>query len=277
MSDLLIQALRMLSIGVKRRVSAVLGAFFDDSGTHAKSAVVALGGLLGTDAQWEDFNLKWQAALREPVPGKPPLKQFHLRDCRWSEGEFRDYKPVEREYAIGKFRDIILDVGLVTIAAAVDGKAWRELVTKDIAEEVGDNPLALCFSKCLEKTFETIRFRRPGEKIVIGFDQGTQSELDAWTRLYKSQKENFPELVAMGFSLVSENPSLQGADYIAYNTYSYAESCFKLGENAPIDPIFECFKKRELSCGLIFGREHLSEMVTRVESVLASRSAPSRL
>jgi hypothetical protein len=44
-------------LGYSRRpeLIAVLSAFFDDSGTHANSPIVALGGLLGTEAQWNDF------------------------------------------------------------------------------------------------------------------------------------------------------------------------------------------------------------------------------
>jgi hypothetical protein len=59
----------------------MLGAFFDDSGTHDGSAVVAMGGLLGTDRQWDEFETRWVALLNEPLPGKLPLEQLPDRRC----------------------------------------------------------------------------------------------------------------------------------------------------------------------------------------------------
>jgi hypothetical protein len=56
----------------------VIGAFFDDSGTHGDSSLVAMGGLLGTDPQWDEFVERWAEILKAPVPDKPPLPQFHM-------------------------------------------------------------------------------------------------------------------------------------------------------------------------------------------------------
>ena len=271
MSSAFLSAARLLSIGAKQRTIAVLGAFFDDSGTHDDAPVVAIGGLRGTEEQWEDFHAKWTAQLAEPAPGKPPIKNFHLTKCRASHGDFYSYKPVERNYAIGRFRDIILYVCLFTIAVAVDFAAWRELVFGQVADEIGE-PIGLCFYKCVEATFNAIRWRRPGEPIIFMFDQGTQDRLDMWTRLFRMQKDRYPELDAMGFLEVEKHPPLQGADYIANNTYHFAQQSFLYGKNANPDPIFSCFMKRELSCGLIFGREQIAEIVERVKGTIASRS-----
>ncbi len=38
----------------------LVGAFFDDSGTHDGSPVLALGGVLGTGEQWDAFEKAWQ-------------------------------------------------------------------------------------------------------------------------------------------------------------------------------------------------------------------------
>ena len=47
---------------------AMLGAFFDDSGTHDGSPVVAMGGLLGTDEQWRTFEERWLALIKARYP-----------------------------------------------------------------------------------------------------------------------------------------------------------------------------------------------------------------
>jgi hypothetical protein len=87
----------------------VLAAFFDDSGTHASTPVVAIGGLLGTGEQWGVFGSTSTALMHNPLPGKPPLKQFHLSPRRAAQGEFRNYSLVERDHITKLFRKIILD------------------------------------------------------------------------------------------------------------------------------------------------------------------------
>jgi hypothetical protein len=49
----------------------MLRAFFDDSGSHASSEIVTIGGLVGTPEQWTNFDKKWKALPAEPLPGKP--------------------------------------------------------------------------------------------------------------------------------------------------------------------------------------------------------------
>src|SRR5712691_8860552 len=43
--------------------NCMLGAFLDDSGTHATSTVTTIGGLLGTEVQWEVFVHAWPSRL----------------------------------------------------------------------------------------------------------------------------------------------------------------------------------------------------------------------
>ena len=115
----------------------MLAAFFDDSGTHASSPVVVLGGVLGTEDQWKEFDSAWAALLVKPIAGKPPLKQFHLSACRSGRGEYVSYNQDERDFITSEFRNVILGIGFVTIATAVDRIAWEELVVGPLVEELG--------------------------------------------------------------------------------------------------------------------------------------------
>jgi hypothetical protein len=42
--------------------------YFDDSGTHATSEVVVVGGLIGRPDQWDQFEAAWAAKLANPLP-----------------------------------------------------------------------------------------------------------------------------------------------------------------------------------------------------------------
>jgi hypothetical protein len=66
----------------------MLIAYFDDSGSHTDSDVVIWNGLFGNHYQWRLFNELWEAKLKDPSPGKEPLKRFHMFECQNSLGEF---------------------------------------------------------------------------------------------------------------------------------------------------------------------------------------------
>jgi hypothetical protein len=250
----------------------MLGAFFDDSGTHGDSPAVVMGGLLGTDRQWDDFAQRWQGLLEEPLPGKPPLSQFHLYSCRRGQGEFIDYKPAERDHLTHLFRRIIIDRGFVTLASAVDKAAWDELVVGEIAEQLGD-PLGYCFFKCVELVVSTIRFRRtPGEPVHMFLDEGSYHRVEDMAALFRMQKGLYPEIAGIAPAPVKAVIALQGADMIAYETFLYNIEWKKHGEAAVANAHFKEYLQRELSAGLFLNREGVEEMVGRVRETLAQAS-----
>ncbi|WP_315734119.1 hypothetical protein [Bradyrhizobium sp. SZCCHNR1093] len=246
----------------------MLAAYFDDSGTHPDSPVVAFGGLLGTEEQWNVFETAWRALLENPLPGKPPLKQFHLAPLRAKRGEFEGYSLAERDRLNYLFRHVILDIGLVTFAVAVDRIAWNKLVVGPMVEEVAP-PEALCFVKCVDSVLATCRFRKPGQPLVIVFDQGVRRQLEIWGRFYKSQREKYPEIAGIGFATVSEVLPLQGADLIATESYQFAQEWLKSPDGPKANPHFQDFIMRDLSGGVILTTEHIEEIIERWKSVSA--------
>jgi hypothetical protein len=110
--------------------------------------------------------------------------------------------------------------------------------------------------------------RKPGEQVVMCFDQGTKAKLDWWTRAYMAQAQKYPELATMFFAPVSKVVALQGADMIATETYQFAQAWIKDRENAGGNPHFNDFRYRDLSGGIILDREHIEEMVARVRETL---------
>ena len=245
----------------------MLGAFFDDSGTHASSPLAVIGGLLGSGEQWDAFASAWELLLSNPLPGKPKLRQFHLAPCRAGDGEFGDYSLAERDRITFLFRRIIVEVGLVTIAAAVDKLAWNELVVGDLVEKLG-NPIELCFVRCLDTMLNIIRLRKPGEKVFILFDQGTRRELEPWSRLYRGQPARYPEIDGISFGPVSKLVALQGADMIATETYQFGQQWLKDREKPVVNAHFGEYLRRRLSVGLIVDRAAKEEAIAQMRTAL---------
>jgi hypothetical protein len=252
---------------VANRMIGVLGAFFDDTGTHAASPVVGFGGVLGTDAQWDAFAPDWAARLVNPLPGKPALKSFHLAPCRAGDDEFQGYSRAEIDHITYLFRRLILDHQLLTVAAVVNRRAWDELVTPEVAKIVGP-PEGAAFVKCVDSTLAFCRLRHPGEPVFFFFDQGIQSRIEGLAWLYRTQTDRYPEIGGMGFAKVSDVLALQAADMIATESYYYAQEWLKDGENAVANAHFREYVKRDLGAGFIFDREHIGEMVMRVRASL---------
>ena len=226
-----------------------------------------MGGLLGTEEQWDVFAAAWNELLAHPLPGKPPLSRFHLSPCRAGADEFRDYSLAERDRITYLFRNVIIDVGLVTIAVSVNKLAWNKLVVDEIAVQLGD-PIGFCFVKCVDQVLTTIRSQKPDENVFFFFDQAIRDELEAWVQFYGMTKEKHPEIEGFAFAPVPKVVALQGADMIATETYQYNLKWLKDRENAPANANahFRDYLKRELSVGIVFDREQIAEMVQRVRA-----------
>lgn len=172
------------------------------------------------------------------------------------------------------FRQLILDTELITIAAAVDKTAWDELIIGDLADHLG-RPIEYCFVKCVDTALGVVRFRKPGEKVAIVFDQGTKADLEMYAGFYLAQSEKYSELAAIGFGRVSEVTPLQGADMIATETYQYMQEWLRDREKAVANAHFRDYLKRELSVGLVIDREEIQKVISRVREIFPVKGQPS--
>ena len=233
-----------------------------------------MGGLLGTDEQWGTFEARWLALLKEPLPGKPPLTQFHLSPCRNAKGEFATYNLAERDRVTHLFRQVILEVGFVTVAVAADTAAWKELVVgEDVIEQLG-TPLQFCFFKCVEAVAAITQSNKTSEPIDMYFDAGTESHVWELAEMFRQLKEQFPTLERVGFMPVKNIVALQGADMIAYETFLYGQECLKNPDNPVANAHFEDYVRRPLSMGLFARREHIEQFVSRAKETIAASKKP---
>lgn len=253
------------------RILAVLGAFFDDSGTHDGSPFVVIGGLLGTEDQWDQFEKDWSYRLQNPIEGKPPLEYFHLTECRMRLGQFRDYNEAEKDHIIYLFRKIILDLNLITFAVAVDQTAWDQLIVGEVKKRLGPSEGA-CFSKCIDAIIELGRRLYPNNEILFFFDEGRRENLEGWANLYKSQTDKYPEIGSITFAPVKKVVALQGADMIANETYRFAQEWSKDRNDPKVDAHFKSFMKRDLSAGLVIGREQIEEIIPIAQKLIQNRA-----
>lgn len=238
----------------------ILRAYFDDSGTHADSDVVVMGGLIGTVSQWEHLERQWTQKLKRPLSNKPPLKRFHLSACNARMGEFASYSYAEQDAVIRDFREIIINAKLTSTASAIDRKAWDELVVGPYREVLGD-PMRICFLHCID---EIVRFAEPqihGHQISIVFDQGIYShDLQKIVNQYTPR----PPVVSITFGAVQEILPLQGADIVATENYWHAlKRIAQHDNNALPRPHLEHFLDNMLYQALLLDRDAIKAELRR--------------
>jgi hypothetical protein len=250
----------------------MLKAYFDDAGTHGGSPVSVIGGLIGTVDQWSKLEKAWGEQLANPLPevGKPRLSMFHMAACEAADGEFAQYKPVERQLAAQHFRRIIADADLASYASAVEVKAWDDLVVGQVRNFLGP-AMAFCFEHCLQRVQDHV-FDHQDHKVAVVFDQGIdRSRLHDIIDLYKNISDSRVEFVSITFAKVADVYPLQAADVIATQNYWLAQEALGIrpSDKDPDISFRHSFAERAAE-GLLMGR-------AEIETELRHRGPDGRL
>ena len=202
-----------------------------------------VAGQIGIDDQWDAFDTKWRALLAEPLPGKPRIKAFHLYDCQNRIGEFKGYSRAEADAVTHDFRRIITGTQLLSVAFVIDGLAWDALVTGPRRVWLG-NAEQQYFVGCIDRALALARAMLGDNRIALMFDQGRRTDtLEQIIQLHKLRSEMHPELSSITFGKVAEYTPLQAADYIATETFWYAQKWLKLKNRAKARAHFADYMK----------------------------------
>ena len=186
------------------------------------------GGLIGLDEKhWRVFDAAWKAKLADPLPqgNKPPLRRFHMTDCMAREGESSDYSESERDAAIHDFRKIILDSGFCGYACAVHLPDWDHIVGSRSLDDLKD-PEFYCMSRVIQ--WSTSPSVLGAHKVVLVFDD-IREKRKVNERLFAMYHEarnlNVGRAAISSISFLSSEKfvGLQGADMVAWETYSHAK------------------------------------------------------
>ena len=206
----------------------MIQCFFDDSGTHAGAPIVVWGGVIGTCEQFAVMEERWIELLKQPLPGKPPLKKFRLTDCHAIAGEFKGYTRTECDVVQNLFRTAIVESDLIPVAYGVDTAIWDARVVGRLRELF--DPESAVFGTCARLALEVAE--ENNQKVSVVFDEGRENE--KLHRLCIASRELLPRGAALTdatFSKVIQSPGLQAADVVANYFYRYAQQ-WQINRNA---------------------------------------------
>ena len=212
----------------KGRFMAVFGAFVDDSGSHAQSAMMVLTGLVAKHEDWQRFSEEWYAALISgksltPVRGHIYFKSTEAARCS---GCFAGFSREEADEKTDLLTDIALKHICYGVVAAIKWEHFNEVVQGQIIRSKGrlikfaQHPFDLCFHALTGAILgEQVR-RENHEEIDFAFDQ-QGSLLLRCINWYNEYKKKAPEPLReiMGQVIPGDDKTLlpiQAADLVAW-------------------------------------------------------------
>lgn len=237
---------------------------FDDGGTHDDSEIVVWGGVMGDTDWFAKLEEPWSRLLAEPLPGKPPIKQFHHAHISNSWGEFRDYIPAERDVVIKAFRDEVIRAALVPVSFSVVLDDWNERVT-GIYREIWGSAEEFAFMSCVLAGFRMATIS--GKPVALEFDAERLKR--SRDDIIAAVQQRYPEAVTrIGFNRVRDVYGLQAADLVAYETYLLSLKVVREGVEDPRPHFKRLLEGAPDAHGFIFQKQEVDRLIRTTDAVL---------
>lgn len=195
------------------KVTALLKAYLDESGTHVGSPVVIVGGFVAAGGAWVAADEKWRSALRSF-----DIDHFHMNECEKGTGQFAKWaaSPEKRRAVAVTMTEIVRDAGLFGYWAAIGGDDWQAENTVELTKK-HPRPYYLCFERCLREIAAwSAGFMAAAPVAVVMAEQNEYEELaNGIYAAYRAAKD-WTELASLAFAPMRSCAPLQAADLLVY-------------------------------------------------------------
>jgi hypothetical protein len=149
--------------------------FFDESGTHDDSEIIAVGGLISSYDGWSRWELEWNKILKSRG-----VKVFHFSEFMARKGEFEnDWTNEQRNEFMERLCITVSDNIVIGIATSVFKDNYEQFVPQDLREQL-KHPYYFGLYTCLYQVLTTeqivkrvklpkpIRFLFDRKKVIRG-------------------------------------------------------------------------------------------------------------
>lgn len=181
----------------------IVTVYIDESGTHAGSPVMTLGGRVARLGQWVHFDRKWRG-LRKRYDDLP---YFHARKFKARSGPFQGWDDVKCNRFLDRAQRIISKHTLCGFAATLDHdeyKTFYRAVERPKKVKV-DSKYGLCFRLVLVDFIRMLCRSLPDDKLTIHFvlESGDPGSGDAKEIFDLAKKSAPPDLADVLGTLTS--------------------------------------------------------------------------
>lgn len=240
---------------------SVLRAYFDESGTHDGSPVMAFAGYIIGKPQASRFRKQWADILAKASEGKPqPLEYFHMREAGGNPptGIFKGFTYDEVDALARELIKITRQRTVIGISVVFNRADYDEL----IAERHG-MPCAYAFGAYAVM----MRIRRWAEKNNIDrqfayfFEAGNEDEAEArdfikWITGSPSIKAHL-RYYSDTWIPKAEAPTLQSADMLAWHTVKHFAN---MAAGKPMRRDLDALARADHDFVAEYKREHLEQL-----------------
>lgn len=206
------------------RVLFMFSAALDDSGTHAGSLNVTVGGFVADIDQWVHLEREWADLLGDfdlsPEPGF-----FHMVDFEARAKPYDTWPNPKRFEFIRRMTGIIKRRVNAGIAASFPAHNFKKMTEAMPPGSFADGyQYYMCAMVCWKNIGDWAK-RYPEEtKVASIFEEGTAGKglvLSGHADLISNHGDAVANyrLGGIGFAFKKDSPSLQAADFFAYETY----------------------------------------------------------
>lgn len=195
----------------------MLEAYFDESGTHERSKITAIGGFVASKDAWAQFE-RDLAAVLAPYANKG-VSVFHMTDCLAQTGQFAFLeKPFINAilWGIGK---ALKRAEVTVIYAGVVQDDWDTEVLDGAFKARFPKPFDLCFATVLKELHRWSSHYGDGEPVASVFAQQDeyQGRMSAAVEALSCSGKYAPRLGSITFGRPENILPLQAADFAAYS------------------------------------------------------------
>jgi hypothetical protein len=194
----------------------MLTGFFDESGHSSGTEFFALAAFVASDADWAQFDKRWQDALR-----RHDAPYLHMREFAHWRGAFKDWTEARRKGLLGDCVAAVNSIRAIAVGAATSVEDFDKLDSE--AQSKLQDPFFCCFQEVVRGAAICACFEPPGTRVRMIFSQ--QDEFSAMARrLYDVMATAIDVKERMGspaFQDMRGEPALQAADLLAYEFRHY--------------------------------------------------------
>lgn len=205
----------------KSKYMFMLSAYMDETG-HSKDEAqkfVGMAGLIATAHYWEEFETKWNKALKDFK-----IAYFHMKDFANFQGFFEGWSELKRRKLLDRLLTIIDVTYALPFGSIVAMEDYRRLAPR--VQTLFVDPYFLAFGDCVMLSTVLMEPMPPEERIAMVFSEQVEFRNRA-LKMYEDAKQQLPQarerLKPPIFDDMRKLVPLQGADLVAYEIYKEYE------------------------------------------------------